>query len=66
MSLMASMAHNAWVTSPREGQSLVTKGHTEDGFNLGGWVSYQRSVREKLTESRRRRLDEIGFVWNAN
>ena len=34
---------------------------------LGGWVATQRALRKKglLTEETVRRLDEIGFVWDA-
>jgi hypothetical protein len=35
---------------------------TSDGFKLGDWISNQRE-NGKLTEERRRRLDEIGMVW---
>jgi hypothetical protein len=35
---------------------------TSDGFKLGDWISNQRE-NGKLTEERRRRLDEIGMIW---
>lgn len=40
---------------------------TADGYRLGGWVSNQRSLLSTgmLDQSRRARLDEIGFVWDA-
>lgn len=44
---------------------------TEDGFPLGLWISRHRVAAKKnaqthivLTEERRRRLDEIGMVWD--
>jgi len=48
----------------REGHSKVTQSHLEDGFKLGVWVGKQRGRREGLTKDRRRRLDELGFVWD--
>ena len=45
---------------------LVPKGFkTGEGFMLGGWVSHQRRGREKLTTDRLKRLDEVGFAWQA-
>ncbi|GBL46118.1 helicase, putative [Sulfuriferula multivorans] len=40
---------------------------TADGYRLGGWVSNQRSLLSTgmLDQSRKARLDEIGFVWDA-
>ena len=51
----------------RYGNCLVptTKGtRTGDGFNLGGWVSYQRHTKEELSPREIRRLDDLGFVWD--
>lgn len=49
-------------------------GHTtvpakwEKDRKLGSWVSYQRSMYKagKLSAERRRRLEELGFVWVVN
>ena len=50
----------------REGHCRVHQGHTvDDGYRLGGWVGNQRTSQAKLSEDRRRRLDELGFVWGA-
>ena len=49
----------------REGNCLVPSKHREDGYRLGKWVNRQRTTKEELTEERRHRLDELGFVWDA-
>ena len=36
-----------------------------DGLNLGFWVSTQRATSETMSEQRRARLEEIGFIWDA-
>src|SRR5262249_47007141 len=36
----------------------------EANFNLGPWVSSQRSRKDLLPLERKRRLAAIGFVWN--
>jgi hypothetical protein len=48
----------------REGDCRVPKDHVENAFALWRWVSKQRS-NKKLSEERRRRLQELGFVWDA-
>jgi len=35
------------------------------GFRLGIWVSTQRRQKNSMAAWRRRRLDALGFVWNA-
>ena len=48
------------------GDCLVPNGYvTEDGYRIGRWVGKQREKQSKLSEDRRRRLDELGFVWDA-
>jgi Fe2+ transport system protein FeoA len=37
----------------------------EDGYQLGKWVSGQRTKKDTLSRERRRRLDELGFVWDV-
>ena len=50
----------------REKHCRVPGGHIDDdGYRLGTWVSKQRGNQAKLSEDRRRRLDELGFVWKA-
>jgi len=49
----------------RVGSCRVPSDYKEaDGYKLGTWVSNQRSLRTKLSDERRRRLDELGFVWS--
>jgi superfamily II DNA or RNA helicase len=49
----------------REGHCRVPATHTENGFGLGAWVKWQRWRKDTLSEERRKRLDELGFVWDA-
>jgi superfamily II DNA or RNA helicase len=48
----------------REGHCNVPVRYKESGFALGQWVINQRARKDNLTEERRRRLDDIGFVWD--
>jgi hypothetical protein len=50
----------------REGHCRVPISHKENGFDLGRWVSRQRGYKDTLLESRRQRLDELGFVWDPH
>lgn len=49
------------------GTYRVPSGHKENGYRLGQWVSIQRfqNAKGKLSEDRKQRLDEIGFIWDA-
>jgi hypothetical protein len=49
----------------REGHCRVPFVHVEGTFNLGTWVIWQRRHRDTMSAERRRRLDAIGFVWDA-
>ena len=48
----------------RVGDCYVPYNHVENGFELGSWANHQRNRDYPLSEERRRRLDEIGFVWD--
>jgi hypothetical protein len=48
----------------REGHCRVRTEHKEDGFSLGQWVRAQRARKNKLSDQRRRRLDDLGFEWH--
>jgi hypothetical protein len=48
----------------REGHCCVPTAHVEVAYKLGMWVGAQRSKKD-ISAERRKRLDAIGFVWNA-
>jgi hypothetical protein len=48
----------------REGHCRVPAQHKEGSYSLGTWVTVQRSSKARLSEERRKRLDEIGFIWD--
>ena len=48
----------------REGHCCPSKRHLEGNFKLGQWVSVQRYSRDLISRERKRRLDELGFVWD--
>ena len=52
------------VYKARKGDCRVPVHHIENGFRLGNWVNNQRANKDELSEERRQRLDELGFVWN--
>jgi hypothetical protein len=45
--------------------SIPLKYKSSDGFNLGFWVSNQRTKQKTLSAERKARLDALGFVWDA-
>ena len=49
----------------REGHCRVSARHREGTFKLGSWVNEQRTNRNTIPAERRRRLDELGFIWDA-
>jgi superfamily II DNA or RNA helicase len=49
----------------REGNCLVGIKHKQDGLKLGAWVSIQRLRKDGLTPDRVKRLDQLGFSWDA-
>ena len=51
----------------RAGDARVPQSQVEDGFNLGTWVSSQRSRRDKLDTERVRRLEALPrWTWNVD
>ena len=48
----------------REGHCRVLYNHLEDNYKLGGWVIDQRKNIKTLSDERKIRLDELGFIWN--
>jgi superfamily II DNA or RNA helicase len=50
----------------REGHCKVPQEHQEAGFNLGTWVTSQRTNRAILAPERRIRLDSLGFIWDVS
>jgi hypothetical protein len=48
----------------RKGHCCPSRLHVESNFNLGLWVSTQRSRKDNLSVERKRRLDAMGFVWD--
>jgi hypothetical protein len=52
----------------REGNLRVPINHSEDGQRLGGWICMQRYQKRlgTLVSDRDRRLNEIGFIWDAH
>jgi len=49
----------------RNGHCRVPALYKEGDFKLGYWVSTQRKYRDEMSTERRKRLNEIGFVWDA-
>jgi hypothetical protein len=53
------------IYSDRTGSCHVPDKWIENGFRLGQWVGVQRRSRDTIPEEKLRRLDELGFVWDA-
>jgi superfamily II DNA or RNA helicase len=49
----------------REGHCRVPDKYLEDGLRLGQWVGVQRGNELTISEERRQKLNELGFVWDA-
>ena len=49
----------------RKGHCRVPWRHIEGKFKLGQWVALQRKTRDKMLSNYRKRLNEIGFVWDG-
>ena len=50
----------------REGHCRVMARHQVDGLNLRGWVGLQRATKNRLTPDRLKRLNSLGFIWDAH
>ena len=48
----------------REGHCRVPQKYKERGYPLGQWVSVQRARQNALSDKRRQRLDDLGFIWD--
>ena len=55
--------HYLTVYKQREGHCRVPRGYIEDTYRLGGWVTDQRKLKNRLSQERRERLNALGFVW---
>lgn len=49
----------------RKGHCRVPWRHIEGKFKLGQWVALQRKTKDKMLSKHRKRLNEIGFVWDG-
>ena len=47
-----------------EGHCRVPSKCIFDNYNLGSWVTNQRSVRSTMSAERKDRLDNLGFIWD--
>ena len=49
----------------KEGHTIVPYSYNIEGYDLGLWVSTQRSNVNKISRERKSRLDSLGFVWRV-
>jgi len=49
--------------SKEQGHCKIPTYYSKNGFNLGVWSGTQRANRDKLSESKVKLLNRIGFVW---
>jgi Helicase associated domain len=49
----------------REGHCRVPNRYVEGSFKLGRWVGIQRRDKGKLSPERLKKLNDLGFIWNA-
>ena len=45
--------------------TLVPAREKFKGYNLGGWVSVQRTKKDTLSEEKRNKLNSLSFVWDG-
>jgi DNA-binding TFAR19-related protein (PDSD5 family) len=50
----------------QEGHCLAKEGCIVDGLNVGQWIQVQRSIKERLTPDRLKRLNSLGFIWDPS
>src|SRR5205814_683970 len=48
----------------REGHCRVPLKHIEGDYNLGVWGAVQRQNIDKMSPERKKRLEELGFLWD--
>ena len=48
----------------RMGHYAVPVGYKDGDYRLGAWAAEQRKRKDALKSERRRRLDEVGFIWD--
>jgi len=48
----------------RQGHCRVAINYKLSGLNLGIWVSNQRTSKDIMALERRKRLDDVGFIWD--
>jgi hypothetical protein len=48
----------------QKGHCLVNVRHRQNGLNLGQWVAWLRSTKNRLTEEQINRFDKLAFSWN--
>ena len=49
----------------REGHCRVPQGYKEGEFTLGTWLHGQRADKDKLSQDRLKRLEDLGFEWDV-
>jgi superfamily II DNA or RNA helicase len=47
-----------------EGHCKVSQSYVIDGFNLGTWMGTQRINENNLSDERKKRLNDLGFIWD--
>ncbi|MDC1329428.1 helicase associated domain-containing protein, partial [Pseudomonadales bacterium] len=43
----------------------VPQAHKLNGYKLGTWVSNQRIAKDQMLSEHKKRLDDLGFVWDS-
>jgi hypothetical protein len=49
----------------RTGHCRVPVNYKQDGYPLGRWARVQRRDKDSMSDERRRRLNDLGFVWRT-